>query len=587
MAEVHAHFELVEFELVEAAPGTALLRVAARPWPAGLGAGGVTLVISDGPVQHRHEQLPALPGPSDLSRLAFSAPIAHVSEAATFALSLPDGQTVPLPAPSRRRPALSMQPGLLGAGARPGASGPPAEGHESSRLVEAERRAESRRLAVVELERRLRSERERRAAAESDIAHLRAERDDARGERDTALNERDAALADRNQAEARALAAAASAGTLEAQIRASADAAVRAQNVLEGQLADSASAIEQLRAAAELAQARAQASRREATALGEQLAYSHAQVAVLQQSIEDRDNERAQAAAAMEDAVALAREEALGARERLFVLKEELADLRDAAARSDAQHTYDLETAQARLEVAHAEIEVARTQGEALLHHSGELEATLAELDAALARRGAEIDLLRESLGAGRGGAGAGGGAGARAGASGPELQRLLDAARVQAQADASLALSAQVDLLRAELVRQGEFAGVTGSALTSALERARAAEDALGVRARELKQAGAAVERAQADARMHERRASDLGVSLSSAQRTLHEARDAISAHEHRNRELGEALRAEEGKRLEAEGELLGATVKYALLRESMALAAERESGRLQPGTR
>ena len=195
---------------------------------------------------------------------------------------------------------ISTPGSASGTGAGPAVSGPHAEGtgNEPARLVEAERRAESRRLAIAELERRLQSERERRSAAESDIAYLRAERDEARAERDSAVADRDEAVADRDQAEARARAAAAGAGTLEAQIRAGADVAIRAQTSLEAQLADRESELERMRTAAEVAQARSHASRREVTALDEQLAHAQAQITVLQQALDEHEAELASSAAA-------------------------------------------------------------------------------------------------------------------------------------------------------------------------------------------------------------------------------------------------------------------------------------------------
>ncbi|MCL2418026.1 MAG: hypothetical protein FWD04_01935 [Conexibacteraceae bacterium] len=334
MTEPDTNFELVDFEQVEAAPGTALLRVTAHP-SAAMGNGPLALVIKNGEQEHRHEQLPALPGPPGLIRTAFSAPAAQVVEGATYALALPDGQAVPLPAPAQRRAAMATGPG---AAATPVASGPPAEESESSRLVEAERQAESRRLAITELERRLQSERERRSAAESDLAQLRSERDGAVSEREAALAERDEAVADRDQAEARARAAAANAGTLEAQVRAAADAATRTQAALEAELADRVSELERTRDAAQVAQARAHASRIEATTLDEQLAHAQAQLSVLQRALDEHD----------------------------------------AAPHAHAEH--------------------GDADHETLRQHNAELESTLAELDHAMAARAAEIDLLRQAV---------------------------------------------------------------------------------------------------------------------------------------------------------------------------------------------
>src|SRR5271165_6082868 len=185
MTEADPQFTLLEFEQVEAAPGTVLLRVAARA-AASVGSGTLTLVTTDGGGEHRHEQLPALPGPPGLIRAAFSAPLETVGLDATFALTLPDGTVVSLPSPTRRHNTPSAAPAPA-EGSEPSAPSPSepsesspspsessaspsasAERSEPSRLVEAERRAESRRLAITELENRLQAERERRTTAESD-----------------------------------------------------------------------------------------------------------------------------------------------------------------------------------------------------------------------------------------------------------------------------------------------------------------------------------------------------------------------------------------------------------------------------------
>src|ERR1700759_4128922 len=101
VTEAKVQFELVEFEQVEAAPGTALLRVSGRPAP-DMVAGALTVVINNAGTEHRHQQLPALPGPPGLIRAAFSAPHEHVGPGATYSLALPGGEVVRLPAPARR-----------------------------------------------------------------------------------------------------------------------------------------------------------------------------------------------------------------------------------------------------------------------------------------------------------------------------------------------------------------------------------------------------------------------------------------------------------------------------------------------------
>jgi chromosome segregation ATPase len=572
VTEPEAQFQLIEFEQVEAAPGTALLRVAARPSRT-TGVGPLTLVITNGERVYRHEQLPALPGPPDLIRAAFSAPLEHVANGATFALELPGGEVVRLPAPARRRAAFAMPAASVsGAAATPPVSGPAAEEPGPSRLVEAERRAESRRLALSELERRLQSERERRAAAESDIAHLRTERDEARAERDAALADRDEALGDRDQAEGRARAAAAAAGTLEAQVRGAADEATHAQAALEAQLADRTSELEQMRAAAEVAQARAHASRREVTSIDEQLAHAQAQITVLEQTLDEREDERELAAAAMDDAVSAARAETAATRERVTALKEELGSLGDATVRADAQHSYDYETAQARLDVAHAEIEMARTEVETLHHRNAELESTLAEFDAALAARAAEIELLRGAVGE----------AGGRSPA-GPDHDadleadheaRLAEARLAEARADASGALLAEVELLRAQVAEHGDRLQAAQASLDAAVARAGAAEAALATRKSELDQLDEKVREQVKDV---QRSREELVAVAGQTEAQMERERQRADAAEAKNHELVEVLRTETEKRIRTEEALVAASAQHALTTESLALEAGR----------
>jgi chromosome segregation ATPase len=572
VTEAEAHFELVEFEQVEAAPGTALLRVAGRP-AAELPTGQLTLVIDDHGAEHRHEQLPALPGPPGLIRAAFSAPLEHVGPGATFALELPDGQLVRLPAPVRRRAALSAIPAqgapVPGSDAahqtRPGAE---ESGPEPSRLVEAERRAESRRLAIAELERRLQSERERRSAAESDLAHLRTERDEARAERDSALADRDEAVADRDQAEARARAAAANAGSLEGQIRAGADAATRVETALESQLADRVSELERMRSAAEVAQARAAASRREVTALDEQLAHAQAQNTVLQQSLEQRENEYAAARGAMDDEIAAARAETGGVRERVIALEDEIAAQRDLQLRTESQHTYDLDTAQSRIDAAHAETDAVRTELDALRHRSAELEATLAELDAALAKRAAEIELLRGAL-AGDGLLAPAAAAGDAGGLSGTELEERL----AEARSEASSVLVAEVELLRAQVLEHGNNFEQAQNALRAAVTRAEMAEATAAKRAAELEEFG---EKVREQITEVQRSRHELVSAAEATQHALEIEKARADTAEAKNRQLSEAVRIEAEKRVAAEEALVQGTAQHALTQETLSLEGD-----------
>jgi chromosome segregation ATPase len=543
VTEPDDHFQLIEFEQVEAAPGTALLRVAARS-SATAGVGPLTLVVTNGEHLYRHEQLPALPGPADLIRAAFSAPLEHVANGATFALELSDGELARLPAPARRRAALGVPPApASGAGAMPPVSGPAAEEPGPSRLVEAERRAESRRLALSELERRLQSERERRAAAESDIAHLRTERDEARAERDAALADRDEALADRDQAEGRARAAAASAGTLGAQVRTAAGEASHAQAALEAQLADRTSELERMRAAAEVAQARAHASRREVTSLDEQLAHAQGQITVLEQTIDEREAERELAAAAMDDAVAAAR----------------------------------AETEQARLGVAHAEIEMARTEAETLRHHNAELEFTLAEFHAALAGRAAEIELLREAVAhAGERSAADSSQVDTSSVASSADGDRDADfeARLAEARVEASGSLPAEVELLRAQVAEHVNRLDAARMSRDAALARADAAERALANRTTELEQLDEKVGEQIKDV---QRSREELVAITEQTEAQRERERQRAEAAEAKNHELLEGLRTETEKRIRTEEALVAASAQHALTTESLALEAGR----------
>ncbi|MGC9221163.1 MAG: hypothetical protein ACP5H2_07415 [Solirubrobacteraceae bacterium] len=630
MTEQHDDFELLEFEQVEATPGTALLRLAARR-PSGADVGPCLLVVSDGPVQHRHKQLPALPAASGLIRAAFSAPLAHVAPGATYALELPDGGSVRLPAPARRRSALAP----LQADQPDEAADRSQEALDEARIVEAERRAESRRLAIAELEKRLRHERERRAAAEADLGHLRAERDAARAERDNAAAERSAALADRDRAEARARAAAAATGALEAQLQAAADAVNDGRVALEVQLADRDAELERLRAMIEITQGRAQSSRRDAAELEEQIARLRAQHATLEQALEDRDAERARAVAALQDVVAAGRAELSKAQNQVIELEDQLETLRQDRARRDAQHAYDLQTAQVRLDVARAEFEAARSDGETLNRRVASLESTLAELDAALAQRAAEIDVLRSAL-TQRGDPATVSDTQASV-ASSVELERLLADVRAAAAADASSTLGAEIDLLRAELEDHTQQIGRLQSELADADQRASAAEVELVTRTGELeafgdsmraqirdlqrsreelitaatlsraeldserrradaaeaelerirqetsraeaerKRASAAYAQVQATVAEHGRQVDELARSLASAEQTLREAHDMISVHEARNGELAAALRAETHRRVAVEEELVAATANGQLLRETLVYEASR----------
>ena len=94
--------ELEGFERLEATPGTALLRIAARASAGTLDARRVTLVVHHGRRGVRLSPLPAPPDRSGMLRLAYSAPLALVDQADGFALELVDGSILELPTPTLR-----------------------------------------------------------------------------------------------------------------------------------------------------------------------------------------------------------------------------------------------------------------------------------------------------------------------------------------------------------------------------------------------------------------------------------------------------------------------------------------------------
>lgn len=107
MIDASSTIELEEFELIEAAPDTALLRVSARATPQQVGQ-PLHLIVERAEDLHRLTPLPAPPDPSGMLRIAFTAPLAIVADA-RFALELPDGSTASLPAPHRARQIIPRQ----------------------------------------------------------------------------------------------------------------------------------------------------------------------------------------------------------------------------------------------------------------------------------------------------------------------------------------------------------------------------------------------------------------------------------------------------------------------------------------------
>ena len=395
---------------------------------------------------------------------------------------------------------------------------------------------------------------------------------------------------------------------------------------MQAQIDDKAAEVERVRAAAELAQARAHASRREVAELDEQFAHAQAQITVLEKALEERGAEAKGVSAEADAAIAAARSELVESQSRVTALEQQLESLHDLAQRTESQHTYDLETTQARMDVAHAELEVARAEQETAQHRIGVLEATLAELDAVLGARLAEIDLLRGAVVA------------AQADVAADVATRTseqLEMVAAAAGAEAALATEAQVQLLLEQTAAERALRTEAEQALEDANSRASAAESALAERTAELDEfgtrvreqielvnqsrselvetaeqnqakfdeerqraddlevelqrirdaaalisaelltAGEAVEQAKTESAAHQRRAAELSDSLTSAQRTMREATEAIAGYERKHQELSDSVRAETERRVRAEEALLAASAESLIVSESLALEA------------
>jgi chromosome segregation ATPase len=321
VTDADSSFELLEFEQVQAGSRTVLLRLAARPSETVTIDRLVLIVHADGdPV--RLTPLPAPPGPADVFRAAFATAPELLADGTTYTLELADGSLVALPAPrprsSTRRPLAPPVP----------------ERPDAPRLAEAEQRAASRRLAIVELQRRLSAEHSRRSAAEAEARTARA------------------------------------AATAEA-----------ARHVeLQSRLAEIESDSERLRAALDEANHSAAA---EAEAARSELAEREARLqratgeleARLRSASEELEAVRAGHAQELEGAAASAEE----LRTRLIEL-----ELR-------------LEDEQARLEAAESDVRVGQEQFAGVEAELAGVRAAAAEVAAALADRTTEVELLREA----------------------------------------------------------------------------------------------------------------------------------------------------------------------------------------------
>ena len=357
MIEAPSDFELVEFEQVEAAPGTALLRVTARPGRDTDPSQPALLIADGGPVPHRVEPLPSPPAPAGMLRVAFSAPLDVVRRGTTFALELADGSVVRLPAPSRRRPPRS-QDGIA---------------------AEAERRrlADAERLRALENERHRAVEAERQRAVESE--RLRGERDQALTDRNRALMERNHALSDREEAESRARAAAAGTGALEAQLRSASETAARLQSELEAQTRSAKETAARLQSELD---AQTRSAKETAARLQSELDKAQEETRTQRRAVVDLSEQIARAGAELETA----RSEADATRTEGEQAKRRITEL-----------TRSLQRAEERESVATGEIESLRERLAEYAARAADSER-LQVIEEALVVRDAEIELLNATV---------------------------------------------------------------------------------------------------------------------------------------------------------------------------------------------
>jgi hypothetical protein len=109
---------LIAFELVEPAPGRALLRVDAR-WSEAPLRGRPVLVIDDGARRHRQEAMLAPPRPPGVIRAAYQTHSDLIGDGTSFMLDLGEGTVLALPAPSLWRRTQSPAPVAAAAATTP------------------------------------------------------------------------------------------------------------------------------------------------------------------------------------------------------------------------------------------------------------------------------------------------------------------------------------------------------------------------------------------------------------------------------------------------------------------------------------
>lgn len=409
-------FELVEFEQVEAAHGTVLLRIAARvasDWR----RASPRLIVRSGAARQIFSPLPAPPGFADLLRLSYPVPARLAGPEATFTLEFTDGTQTELSAPTRHE----------------GAPRPPQPEGETPLGWEERLRAESRHVALVELERRLELEQNRRRTAEAEAeAHATSETElSQRLESVTAEASQLRTEFEEERSRARAAAASADAARreLEHELQEATDAVTRSGAEIdalrselhehEERLSTRTAEIEQLRG--ELAQRTEESDglRGELAELREDAAAHQERITQLERELEQQTTEHHQRLTELEETRAglvaefeerishlgseleRTRAELSSAETRGSELEDELRNTRERLDGTESQladRTAELSEANRGLEELRERVREHEQRASELaqqLWSAGELQAAV---EAHVIARGVEADLLRTSV---------------------------------------------------------------------------------------------------------------------------------------------------------------------------------------------
>ena len=100
MTDDRSSIQLGEFERIQTAAGTSLLRIVARSYEREAFTGPATLVIDDGDRLHRLAALPSQPAAAGEVAVSYSVSTTLLASARAFSLELGDNQQLPLPQPT-------------------------------------------------------------------------------------------------------------------------------------------------------------------------------------------------------------------------------------------------------------------------------------------------------------------------------------------------------------------------------------------------------------------------------------------------------------------------------------------------------